>query len=199
MPSAYTFAPTPAAKAGSNPALTSSSTTLAMAARLPPRALLARRRAAMAAAFGSWEVVGCSASGAASTTVTLHLATRLLKVFTATVAVPGFRPVTRPSASTEATSGSLLLHVNTDDAPAVTFAVSWAVCPTAIESFFSDSATFFGASTTFTFTVAFRPLWVFTATVAVPAFLAVISPLEETFATDLSLLAKRNTALSPAP
>ena len=199
------FAPTPAANAGSNPALIRSSITPAMASLLPPRVLLARRLAAICAADktdtalapgagidGAGVAVGCGVGagvGAGSATVTLKSALFPLNVLARIDAVPALRAVTFPDASTDATAESLLAHWIADAAPLGSLAASCAVFPTSMARLAADSVTFDGALTTFTVTVAFNPFCVLTVIFAVPAFFAVITPPDDTVATFFLLVA----------
>ena len=116
-----------------------------------------------------------------------------------TVAVPACFAVRTPSADTSTTLLSLLLQVKAEDVPEGVQADSGALSPTRIESWLLDSVTLDGALTTLTLTFAFRPLWVATVIVAVPAFFAVTTPLEDTVATLGLLLENAYAAASPSP
>ena len=90
-----------------------------------------------------------------------------------------------PSASTDATVGSLLTKVSFDTAlPGFIVAVRGSMSPSSIVSFVRDRATFVGALPTLTVTEADLPLWVSTVMVAVPGFTPLIVPAPDTFATD---------------
>ena len=114
--------------------------------------------------------------------VTVHLAVLPLKVRAVIVAVPAPTAVTTPPASTVATPALSVLYWMADADFLESAGFTAAVCDTWSVSALGERVILEGAFLTVTETLAFRPLWVLTVTVVLPAFFPLMTPFWETLA-----------------